>query len=257
MAFLAAYTWSKSIDNASSFLGLADSESLVPQNSNDLHGERSLSTFNAAHRFVLSYLQQLPFGSGQRWLNHSGITDHLFGNWQVGLITSLQSGHPFTVLRSINQSGTGAGPGGDLRDRPDLIADPNQPGPVLNNPDPACHLTVAKGGKASDVVHDPVSWFNPCAFAAPDTKRFGTEGRNSVIGPGVANVDFSISKVIPLGGEQRQLQLRFEFFNLFNHPAFDLPELFFDSARFAAIKSSNAFETSPPRQIQLGVKYVF
>ena len=87
--------------------------------------------------------------------------------------------------------------------------------------------------------------------------RFGSEGRNSVIGPGLANIDFSLSKAVPLGREGRQLQLRFEFFNLFNHPCFDLPEKFFDSARFGAIQSSNAFESSPPRQIQLGVKYVF
>ena len=73
----------------------------------------------------------------------------------------------------------------------------------------------------------------------------------------MANIDFSLSKVIPLRGEGHQLQLRFEFFNSLNHPSFDLPEIFFDSTRFAAIKSSNAYETSPPRQIQLGVKYIF
>jgi len=78
-----------------------------------------------------------------------------------------------------------------------------------------------------------------------------------VIGPGLANIDFSLSKVISLPHEGHQLQLRFEFFNLFNHPIFDLPEIFYDSTRFGAVHSSNAFETSPPRQIQLAVKYVF
>lgn len=196
-ALLAAYTWSKSIDDASSLLGVADSESLFPQDSNNLRGERSLSTFHASHRFVLSYLQQLAFGKGQRWRSHSAAR-RLLGDWEVGVILALQSGHPFTVLRSIDQSGTGPGPAGDLRDRPDLIGDPYQPGPVPNHPDPACHATVSRGGKAADVVHDPASWFNPCAFAAPGTKRFGNAGRNSLIGPGLANIDFSIGKVFPL-----------------------------------------------------------
>jgi hypothetical protein len=255
--WLAAYTWSRSIDDASSPLGTAQGESLIPQNSSDLRGERSLSTFHASHRIVFSFLQSLPSRQRLGGLTHSRLTGHLLGDWQAGLITSFQSGHPFTVLRSIDQSGTGFGPAGDLRDRPDLIADPGQPGPILNNPDPACHQTLSQGGKAADVVSDPASWFNPCAFAAPDTKRFGTEGRNSVIGPGLANIDFSLSKAIPLGREGRALQLRFEFFNLFNHPTFDLPDIYYDSTRFAAVRSSNAYETSPPRQIQFAVKYVF
>jgi hypothetical protein len=255
--WLAAYTWSKSLDNASSPVGSAQGESLVPQDSNDLRGERSLSTFHASHRFVLSFLQSLPSSQRLAQLSHSRLTGYLLGDWQTGLIASFQSGHPFTVLRSIDQSGTGFGPAGDLRDRPDLIADPGKPGPVPNNPDPACQQTLSQGGKAADVVDDPASWFNPCAFAAPGTMRFGTEGRNSVIGPGLANIDFSLSKLVPLGREGHHLQLRFEFFNLFNHPIFDLPEIFFDSTRFAAVSSSNAFETSPPRQIQLAVKYVF
>jgi hypothetical protein len=255
--WLAAYTWSKSIDNASSPVGSAQGESLVPQDSNDLRGERSLSTFHASHRFVLSFLQSLPSSQRLAQLSHSWLTGYLLGDWQAGLIASFQSGHPFTVFRSIDQSGTGFGPAGDLRDRPDLITDPGKPGPVPTNPDPACQQTFSRGGKAADVVDDPASWFNPCAFAAPGTMRFGTEGRNSVIGPGLANIDFSLSKLVPLGREGHHLQLRFEFFNLFNHPIFDLPEIFFDSTRFAAVSSSNAFETSPPRQIQLAVKYVF
>ena len=255
--WLAAYTWSKSIDDASSPVGSADGESLVPQDSNDLRGERSLSTFHASHRFVLSFLQVLPSSQRLGGLSQSRLARHLLGDWQTGLIASFQSGHPFTVLRSIDQSGTGFGPAGDLRDRPDLVADPRQPGPIPNNPDPACHQISSQGGKAADVVDDPASWFNPCAFAAPVTKRFGTAGRNSVIGPGLANIDFSLSKVISLPHEGHQLQLRFEFFNLFNHPIFDLPEIFYDSTRFGAVHSSNVFETSPPRQIQLAVKYVF
>jgi hypothetical protein len=250
---LGAYTWSKSIDDASSYAGGADSESLVPQNSLNLRTERSLSTFHAGQRFVLSYLQELPFRltRGKSWVGVMTM------GWRIGLIGSFESGHPFSVFRSIDQSGTGAGPGGDLRDRPDVVADPFQAGPVAANPDPACSRTISQGGRAADVVRDPVSWFNACAFAGPSTRRFGNSGRNNVVGPGIANIDLSLVKLIPLYGELQKLELRLEFFNLLNHPIFDLPENFFDSTRFTQVKSANAFDTHPPRQMQIGLRFTF
>jgi len=246
LTFLAIYTWGKSIDTASSFFGLADGESYVPQNSLDVAADRGLSIFQAAHRLVLAPLWELPYPKSQPWL----------AGWRLGLIATFQSGHPFSVFRSVDQSGTAPHPFGDLPDRPDLIADPMEPGPVLNNPDPACHTTASQGGRAADQVRDPSSWFNPCAFAAPSTKRFGTAGRNIVIGPGIANLDLSAARAFRFA-ERYGLEFRAEFFNLFNHPQFDMPEIFFDSARFAAVGSANAFGNGPPRQIQLGLRFSF
>ena len=253
--FLAAYTWSKSIDDTSTWLSEAAAEPGIPQDSFDLRAQRALSNFHANHRFVLSYLHELPFGTGKRWLEDGRVLRHLFGNWQLGIITTLQSGRPFTVNRAIDQSLTGTELAAS--DRPDQIADPSQAGPVPNHPDPACHATVSQGGRAADVVADPASWFNPCAFAAPATPRFGNAGRNSVIGPSLKNIDVSLIKQIPLRRENHHLQLRFEFFNLPNHPNFDIPDRIFDSATFSAARSSNAFGNKPPRQIQLGLRYAF
>jgi len=169
-------------------------------------------------------------------------------------LVTLQSGRPFTVNRSIDQSKTGVTLG--TFDRPNLIADPMKAGPVLSNPNPACHTTRSQGGLAADITGDPSSWFNPCAFAAPATPSFGTAGRNILIGPGLSAIDFGLHKDVRTS-EQQRLQLRFEFFNLLNHPNFDLPNRIFDSASFGTVLSANLYGNKPPRQIQLGVRYVF
>ena len=99
-------------------------------------------------------------------------------------------------------------------------------------------------------------WFNPCAFmAAPG--QFGSEGRNALIGPRVDDLDFSVLKVIPLRSEARVIQLRAEAFNIINHPNFDLPNNNFDSSTVGQVQTANAYGSRPPRQIQLGVKFIF
>jgi len=246
LTYLASYTWSRAIDTASSFFGLADGESYVPQNSLDVSTERGLSIFHAAHRFVLASVWDVPSPFAKRWL----------GGWRLGAIATVQSGHPFSVFRSVDQSGTTPHPFGDLSDRPDLIADPMRSGAVAANPDPMCQITKSNGGRAADRVRDPESWFNPCAFAAPATRRFGTAGRNVVIGPGIANVDLSVNRRFRVK-ERTVLEFRAEFFNLFNHPQFDMPEILFDSAGFATVRSANKFGNGPPRQIQLGLRLSF
>jgi hypothetical protein len=106
-------------------------------------------------------------------------------------------------------------------------------------------------------VQEPGSWFNACAFAAPATVSFGDEGRDALIGPGLAQLDLELMKSFTLGGENRRLEVRAQAFNLLNHPNFDLPNANFDSPAFGAIQSANAFANEPPRQIQLGLRYSF
>lgn len=255
LAFLAAYTFSKSIDDDSAvFSGSVGSG--LPQDSLNLRAERALSDFHAKQRFVLSSLYDLPFGHGRRWLKDPGLGRHLLGNWQVAGILTLQGGHPFTVNRGTSQTATAITAFG-VPDRPDLVGNPTVPGPAAANPDPACRATQSQGGRAADFVNRPESWFNPCAFTTPAEGHFGNAGRNILIGPGVNNVDFSVSKSLAFGSEVRRLQLRAEFFNLFNHTNFDIPAHNLDTPAFGTILSTNAYGNKPPRQIQLGVKYVF
>jgi hypothetical protein len=244
LAFLASYTFSKSLDDASGLFG-TKAEPGYPQNSYDLPADRGLSNFNVKHRFVFSSIYELPFGTGQRWLTEPGIANRVFGNWKFSGILTLQSGQPFTVTRGVDQSGTGTIALGDI-DRPDLVGNPNVGGPVAGNP----------GCIAPAQVHTVANWFNPCAFAAAPGE-FGNAGRNILIGPDFKDTDFSVLRDIRLGRESRLLQFRAEFFNLFNHPNFDLPNSNFDTSTFGALQSANEYGGRPPRQIQLGLKFIF
>ena len=254
-AFLAAYTWSKSIDDVSEVFGSGVTSGL-PQDSQNTRAERALSDFHAAHRLAFSYVYELPFGIGRRWLNRTGVLNGLVGGWQFSGIVSLQTGHPFTVNRSTTQSMASLAAFG-VPDRPDVLVDPFQAGPVTSNPDPACQLTRSQGGRAADQVRVPDSWFNPCAFVLPAPGSFGNAGRNIVLAPGLKNLDVSFLKEVAIRNERHRLQFRADVFNLFNHPNFDAPSRIFESPNFGALQSANIMGTKPPRQIQLGFKYAF
>src|SRR5207302_1951952 len=98
LAFLASYTFSKSLDDASGLFGTR-AEAGYPQNSYDLSADRGLSNFNVKHRFVFSSIYELPFGTGQRWFTEPGTLNHIFGGWRLSGILTLQSGQPFSVNR--------------------------------------------------------------------------------------------------------------------------------------------------------------
>ncbi|MDQ6787796.1 MAG: TonB-dependent receptor [Acidobacteriota bacterium] len=218
--FLASYTFSKSIDDSSG-VPLSAASTNSPQNSFDLRSERGLSEFDVRHRFVASFIYELPFGKGKSFL-HSGIASQIFGNFEIAGIFTAQTGRPFTPRVSSDRSNTG-----QLQDRPNLVGDPH-----LSNPDPQL-------------------WFNTAAFAIPAAGTFGNAGRNILTGPGYSNTDLALVKRVKFG-EVRNLELRGEVFNLFNRPNFDLPNAVADSAQFGRI-----FSAGPARQIQLGIKFAF
>jgi hypothetical protein len=252
LSYLLAFTWSKSIDNGSELLGSA-TEGQYAQDGNNLRGERGLSGFDTRRRLVWSGVYEVPLMKGDR----SRTVRALLRSWQLGTILSFQSGQPFTVYRSGYQSYTTLITGSD---RPDLIADPFQAGPVSTNPDPGCHSAISQGGRAADHTRTVQTWINPCAYSNPNLLgqlRFGTSPRNGVIGPGLINTDLSVSRNIALFRESQSLSLRADVFDLFNHPNFDPPENVFDSQNFGSLPSSNRFGTRPPRQIQLSVRYSF
>jgi hypothetical protein len=255
LGFLGGYNWSRSIDNSSAiFSSLA--EPGFPQDSFNPRAERGLSSFHAGHRLVGSLLYELPFGRGRRWLRRAGVAQSVLGNWDVSGIVALQSGRPFTVNRGIDQSLSGNAGLGFFTDRPNQIADPFRAGPVAANPDPLCQATISNGGRAADRVQTAEIWFNPCAFADPGV-AFGNAARNSLLGPTLKNVDFSVARSIPLRGERRFLQFRADFFNIFNHPNFDLPDRTFDSRAFSQLRSANGNGNKLPRQIQLALRFGF
>ena len=234
LSFLASYTFSKSIDDVSSFniTGSASQpiagENDLPQNPFNLAAERGRSMFDARHRFVLSYEWSLPWWKqGHTWYQH------VLGNWQLNGITTYMSGTPLTVFDSQDVSLQGSAPEitGFSSNRPNLVGDPNS-GP-----------------------HTVQEWFNINAFQRlnPVTQagQFGTAGRNIVQGPGYQDWDLSALKNIQVA-EAKQLQLRVEFFNLFNHANFHLPDSDISSPTFGQI-----LESQPPRLVQLALKFLF
>ncbi|HEX4949012.1 MAG TPA: TonB-dependent receptor [Blastocatellia bacterium] len=229
LSVLGAYTFGKSIDDASGFF-TSFGDPNFPQDSNNPGAERGRSNFDVRHRMSVSYSYALPFGAGRRWLSNGGAAAAIFGDWESFGIVTLQSGRPFTVAlqSTLDNSNTGfANLGFNGNDRPNLVGNPK-----LSNP-------------------TPERWFNTAAFTTPAFGTFGSAGRNIVDGPGYANVNFSLLKNIGLT-EGVKLQFRAESFNLFNRVNFDLPDNFVGSPSFGRIRSAQQ-----PRRIQFALKLLF
>ena len=234
VSFLASYTWSKDIDDASSFnmTGSAAKpvagENDLAQNPFDLAAERGLSMFDARHRFVFSYVWDLPF-----WLNGREWYKQAFGGWQLSGIVTLMSGTPFTVFDSNDVSAQGSAPEitGFSAQRPNLVGNPNN-GPRTVN-----------------------AWLNASAFQqldpTLDAGQFGNAGRNIAIGPTYMDWDFGMLKNIKLA-ESMSLQFRAEMFNILNHPNFRLPDSDISSPTFNQILAAR-----DPRQVQFALKFLF
>jgi len=259
LAFLGAYTWSRSIDDLSNIFG-GSVGSGQPQDSRNLRGDRGPSDFNATHRVSFSGTYDLPIYHGVA--KGPVLSKILLANWQAGGLFSAQSGSPFTVVLAGAPSASAAAFGNPQR--PDLVGDPQKPGAVAANP--TC--------QAPAKVHTVQNWFNQCAFSQPAAETFGpaygTESRNALVGPGFADLDFSLSKSFPLRPESQRIEFRGEFFNLLNHPNFDDPAHTFElvecgtnytetcaTGNFGSVLSSNTYGYKPPRQIQVSFRYSF
>jgi len=236
ISFLASYTYSKSIDDVSSFniSGSASQqvagENDLAQNPFDLAAERGRSMFDSRHRLVLSYQWALPF-----WRHGHTWYEYAFGNWQLNGIVTLQSGTPFTVFDSRDVSLQGSAPeiSGFSSNRPNVVGDPNA------------------GPKTAS------EWLNTAAFqrVIPDpnspVQQFGNEGRNVVQGPGYANWDFAAVKNFRVM-EGKEFQFRGELFNFLNHTNLRLPNSDIASPNFGVIQSDMG-----PRVIQVALKFLF
>jgi hypothetical protein len=238
ISFLASYTYSKSIDDASSFnmTGSAAKpvagENDLAQDPFNLAAERGRSLFDARNRFVLSYQWSLPF-----WKQPHGWYQHVLASWQVNGIVTLMSGTPFTVFDSTDFSVQGSAPEitGFFSNRPNLVA----------------------GQNPNSGPHTPGAWLNRTAFQQitqdPNSpvQQFGSAGRNIAQGPGYANWDFSALKNIRVT-EGKEFQFRAEFFDFLNHPNFRLPDSDISSPTFNQILAAQ-----DPRLFQLALKFLF
>jgi hypothetical protein len=181
LRFLAAYTWSKSIDNSSGFFD--------PINPFNPSLSRALSTFDIAHNFVISYGYEFPF-----FRKEQGATGKLLGGWSVSGITRFNTGFPVTLTEDDDNSLCGCS-GADLPNyngQPIHFLDPRKPGNLF---------------------------FDPSPFSPEDLGVVGNAKRRFFHGPGINNWDLSVRKNT-LIGERMALEFRAEFFNIFNHAQF-------------------------------------
>ena len=213
----AAYVWSHAIDEVSDLFELAGARGL-PQNSFNLAAERGSANFDVRHRFVSSFIWELPVFSGHKHL----------GGWQLAGIAALQTGQPYTVGSSIDVNLDG-----NLTDRLQMLTGIQQ---------------VDEGALQYRFPATAVEQFRLLANAGAD----GAIGRNTFRAPGIASLDLALNKRFLLT-ERQQVELRAEMFNAFNRSHFGMPvhTLFFPGLGRAVNT------TVPARTVQFAVRYKF
>jgi hypothetical protein len=225
-----SYTWSHTIDNNTGiFNGLGDSRNGRggPINPFEINQDKGNSALDVRHLLSANAIIDLPFGKGQRYFADG--PDRLVSGWQLNIIESARSGFPYSVVCG-NCGGV---------NRPSLIGDPfaSVPAGLIINP---AAFTLAASALSS------------VTNAAGNTIRFGSLGRNTFRGPAIFNTDISVFKNTRVT-EKSKLQLGFEFFNIFNHPNFTVPQNDLSNGDFGQIKN-NAL---PGRVVQYRLKYIF
>jgi outer membrane receptor protein involved in Fe transport len=190
MSLNVAYTFSKALG-----YGANNDSSLFFNTPSAIARDRAVLPFDRTHNFRVSSLYELPFGKGKKHLS-SGLVSRFAGGWQVNGILSMYSGNPFTVT----SSGTSL----------------NAPGNSQTADQVKTSVSTPQG------IGSGESWFDPLAFRAVTTVRFGTAGLDILRGPGVVNLDLGLFRTFALS-ERWKLQFRAEAFNASNTPHFNNP----------------------------------
>jgi len=236
---LVAYTNAKLISNTDTLTSWLEGGTTggvgAIQDWNNLKGERSLSSQDISQRMVISYVLDLPFGHGKRFLSDvSGPASKVVSGWGMDGVTTFQRGFPIKISDGNGNSLTALGLGtGQLR--PDVVA--------------GCDKTTS--GSSYSRIND---WFNKACFTDPGAYSFGNEGRvdSTLRQQGVVNFDFAVFKKTSIT-ERINFEFRTEFFNLFNHTQFGPPNGTFGSSNFGVITN----QVNLPRLIQFGLKLNF
>jgi Carboxypeptidase regulatory-like domain len=249
------YTWSKSLDDASDGIDFNFATVAFPQNSFNLHPEHGPSNFDTRQRFTAAFTYEVPSLIGPVWIAKG---------WQLNTIVTAQSGRPVPIVSANDTSGCDssvdpacdpfASTPANFHQRPNVVPGAN---PINSN---------WKSGP------DTIGYLNGAAFSQPPNATssnpqgsFGDLGRNEVFGPKFWNVDFSLNKNTRIF-ERVTLQFRAEFFNIFNHPNFALPDFFVDpgaTQQGLITQTPDQAQTNPglggggPRVVQLALKFVF
>jgi hypothetical protein len=228
-----AYTYSHAIDDGADPLIPISNNILFPpypRNSFNLRAERGNSEFDVTHRLAVNYSWQLPFGHKNH--SHGAATALLVSGWTVSGISTFSSGLAFDIFTPVDTQHTG------LVSRPDL-----------------------NSGATVPPSSDPRTQTGPslALFSIPPFGSGGNLGRNRFRGPGINNSDAVLGKRLGIH-ERVKLDMRFEFYNLFNRVQFNHPDNLLADTTVFGHSTSETFRpdfTTGARQIQLGMKLSF
>ena len=243
-----AYTYSKSIDDASQLSGASDGGYGGAEDPRNLRLERGRSDFDRGHVFTAIFSYPLPVGRGHALLSNRGrLVNGMFGRWVLSSTITAYTGQPFTVKDSSINANLGQ------YDRPNRLAS----GKVVS-------------GMGRQGIDYP--WYDPMAFVptakcasktdcSPDQYGFvpyspGNSGRNILDGPGTFTTNATMMKNFQLA-ERRNLQARWEVFNIFNRPNFHIPNIHYNETSAGIVSGVADSGRGGPRTMQLALKYIF
>ncbi|MGO4882228.1 MAG: TonB-dependent receptor domain-containing protein [Bryobacteraceae bacterium] len=208
----ARYTFSRSIDDASSFGGVGNT---VAQNWLDLAAERGLSSFNRTNVFTMSWVYTSPFGNPNSRYASSGWGGRLLRNWSLSGGVTAETGTPLTAR-------------------------------VLGN-DVQLAQTGGIGSERADATGLPVTngsgFFNPAAFIVPPAGQFGNAGRNTIPGPNLVSVNLAFGRSFQFGDTRRRLEFRAEANNVLNQVNYSNVQTVVNSVNYGLPISAGAMRT--------------
>jgi hypothetical protein len=227
-----AYTLSKAMNESD-----ADGRATLNFNTpSELSRNWAPAGFDRRHNLQLGFVYQLPWQSGN---GYGSVAKAIADDWQINGMFAAFTGNPFTMISNgtiLNTPSNNAG-GTTGANTADLVGSYN----IIGN--------IGAAGP----------WFDTAQFAQPTGVRFGNTGRNQFYGPGGNNLDLSVFRIFPMGG-QRRLEARIEIGNLFNTGVFANPQANVTSGTFGqitAVANNNGAAHYPERQVRLGMRYSF
>jgi hypothetical protein len=219
LQFLSSYTFAKSLDYGGSAAS-GGGQTGGPQTVTNLDAGHGPSGFDVRHRWVMSWVWELPFGANKAWVNE-GFMSQIVGGWQLSGIATFQTGRPYNV--TLNTGVNNGAPSW-----------PNRIGSgELDNPDRAL-------------------WFDPTAFVAPLANTYGDVGRGILTAPGQKNIDASLQRRFGFFGRST-FMVRLDAFNITNTPYFGFPNAAIGSPTVGQITTTNGDN----RILQLALKIDF
>ncbi|HEY3937504.1 MAG TPA: TonB-dependent receptor [Bryobacteraceae bacterium] len=222
LQFLVSYTWSKYLTNSEGPEGWTNGQAQSVRNWYNTSLEKSLMIDDIPRSLVVSYVYELPVGKGKPFAPSNKVVDAAIGGWQVAGISNFKDGFPLSITDATNNTNSFGG-----NQRPNIVGNPNLNGNSI------------------------YEFFNTAAFTQPLPFTFGNVPRTMgyLRSQGTNSTDLTLQKYWQLWNETSRLQLRAEFYNIFNRTQFFAPGTTYGTSTFGVIPGALA-----GRSIQFGMK---